>query len=473
MEKKRSRPKARNSKQAEIARQLGDEREITLSNLGHGNIAIGRLDGRAIFVPYGAPDEKVRVHFTHHAKRYSEARIVEIIEPSPARREVPCPHFGKCGGCHWLHLNYETQLTAKADNVVQTLKRMGHLEAEEILTPVAAPKEFEYRNRVRLHGNWNGKSIQVGFLGARSHGIIQHERCWLYPRALRQLIASFVSALSQRLQSMSAASFELHAIVVTDGGSLALECTNPRLAEVAAKCFKNISQPTSGTDDSRLPLLSWQVWCSSRRNDPPFASSGPSELVLPLRLQGSKSYDIAVSPRSFFQANQLANVNLVNEICSWTAEALRGSPPAKVLDLYGGVGNFAVPLADQGNKLILVEADPVACELARRNAKNHAVEVDVIRGTVERELSTQKEKLEGAALAVLDPPRTGAREAIVPLLKLSIPHILYISCDPPALARDGATLVEAGYRLRRLRVFDLFPNTYHVETLAYFERKKQ
>ena len=387
--------------------------EARIEKLVFGGDGLARVDGRAVFIPYTAPGDLVRARIVESKKRFARAELVEVLEPGPDRREPPCPYFGPCGGCQIQHIAYEAQVRAKGEFVRDAIERIGRLELPGEIPVRAAPDaEFGYRIRATAHVAHTSRGTLFGYFGARSHRIVDVESC---PLLVEELDEAWRRARAAREGLLRVRHVELAA---GDGGAAA---------------------------------------------EPPIAAVGGSGLVAHV-----DGVDYGFSPAVFFQANRPLLADLVRS-------ATGGESGALAVDLYAGVGLFAIPLARAFDRVVAVEGFAAAADLASANAAaNGAANVEVLAVPVEDWLDRAELERAGAAgidLVLLDPPRAGLGEAASrTLADLGPSRIVYVSCDPTTLARDLRVLVDGGYRLESVEAFDLFPQTYHVETVARLSR---
>jgi len=454
---KKDRVNDKKRRQGSAARSLY---ELTIDDLLHGPEGVGRVDGRAVFVARSVPGDRLKIQVTERKKSFWRADIVNVLEASPDRRKAPCHVFGRCGGCQWLHVDYERQLVAKQRNVTEALRRLGGLDtaAVDVQPIVPSPRKYHYRRRARLQCRVIAPgTLAVGFKAAATHRVVSHDDCWLYAPTIRKVLLTMGRRLGRALVD---ARFQCHGA-----------CTGPEGAEHTSLSIDVYDQALVAplTDAltataERLPLR-WSVAHKDSLTrvtsaEPPvvtFEVPGVDGTALTLRAAGD----------AFFQANLEGNADLVRTVLDW-AGPVAGTT---VLDLYSGVGNFAVPLAAASATVTAVELDPTCARLAMDNAMaaaaaGTATPVEVVQAPAADAVADLVRRERRFDLAVVDPPRGGARDVVPGLLELRPARILCVSCDPATLARDLRELVDGGYRLTRLRPFDLFPQTYHVEIVA-------
>ncbi len=378
--------------------------EVRIETIAYGGDGLGRVDGRAVFVPGTAPGDVASVRVVERKKNYLRGEPVAIVSASPDRREPPCPLVGRCGGCQLQHLEYGAQLAAKSRFVRDAIERIGHIHLDSEV-PILGDREHElgYRIRATAHLAHTRDGVVFGFFGPRSHRVIDVPTCPL-----------LVPELDEAWKIARGSSDALHRV-----DQLELACGDDRASA-----------------------------------EPPIAAIGGAQLET-----GVGEYRYRFTPSTFFQANRFLLEPLV------TAAIGHSGSGDLAVDLFAGVGLFAIPLSRSFSRVVAVESDARSAGLARENAlANAAPTVEVVEETVEQ-------WLEGAVgreidMALLDPPRTGlGLEASQRLAEIGPRRVVYVSCDPTTLARDMRILVDGGYSLESLEAFDLFPQTFHVRPL--------
>lgn len=388
---------------------LGDIIEVTTDRLAFGGEAVARHDRLAIFIPLAVPGERLRVRITERKKNYARAAIENILEPSPQRRNPSCRYFGDCGGCQLQHMSYESQLSSKVGFVRDALERIGRIDWPEEI-PIRHAAEFGYRGRARI--KVDSKTGRVGFNRTASHSVCDVLSCPI-------LIPELDAALSSVRAAVAGAN--VNERVVAD----------LRQIDVAAG-ENGVSFEPAISNLGRVPLR-----------------------------QTASGAVYGFDPSTFFQSNPALLDVLIEE-------AVGGSSGEFAIDLYAGVGLFTLQLARRFKRVIGVEADPRTAKHAIANiAANSAANVEFCAGPVESWLKGFIASRSGSSdLLVLDPPRTGAAQAIPSIIELGPRTISYVSCDPSTLARDLRALVDGGYTISEVTAIDLFPQTYHVETVV-------
>jgi 23S rRNA (uracil1939-C5)-methyltransferase len=422
--------------------------EINLDAIAHGGEAIGRHAGKAIFVPYAIPGERVRIEIIEERDRWARARLLDVLEPSPDRVEPPCPYFGPaadaCGGCQWQHIAYPRQAELKQQIVADQLRRLGRIAnppvadivaladpASDDHATTAAFLAYGYRNNVQFALTREGR---LGFRRAASHDVIPVERCLLLDPRLDDLHASLDVAWPELI------GVDLRAGTEMDDTLILFEAGGDEAPEL------EIDLPTACallTQRGLTPLIG-EPWVFIE--------------VLGRRYR--------VSAESFFQVNTIGAAALVEIVTAYADP----QPGDVLLDAYSGAGLFALALAELAGEVIGVEASPSACEDFEFNAGSQT-NISLHEGAVEQVLPALRSEGQRVDIAVLDPPRAGAGpEVIRELAALGPRRMVYVSCDPATLARDAVHLAATGYHLVEAQPVDLFPQTFHVETVALWDK---
>ncbi|HDQ35015.1 MAG TPA: 23S rRNA (uracil(1939)-C(5))-methyltransferase RlmD [Chloroflexi bacterium] len=408
---------------------MGELIDLKIEVLSHGGEGIGRHEKRAIFVPYVIPGEQVRVEIMEEARRFSRARLVEVLEPSPVRVEPPCPYFGICGGCHLQHIDYPAQVQLKALIVLDQLQRIGKFTDPPVLEPIPDDTGWEYRNHIRFHADVDGG---LGFLALGGQDIIRIDDCLIAHPLLCQLCASLdlelpgVDWLELRV---GAATGDLMVVLQTeDEEPPSLEVDFP--LSIVQVCHDGASAPLIGLD---------------------------------YIMESVHGREFRISPTSFYQVNSVQAARLVDLVL----EALELEDDEQVLDAYCGVGLFTAFMAEVGGFVTGIELSPDAIADARHNLAG-LDNVAILEGKVEALLPTLEQQFDAV---IVDPPRGGLElPALDALVASGASRLVYVSCDPATLARDARRLVNGGFTLEWVQPVDLFPQTYHIENVALFAR---
>lgn len=399
--------------------------ELALTDLAHGGDAVGRHDGRAVFVPLGIPGERVRVAVVERRRRYARARLLEVLHPSPDRVEPPCPYYGRCGGCQLQHVAYPRQLALKAHVVRAQLERIGHQADPPLLPMLGMDDPWRYRNNAQFRVD---RQRRVGYLALGSSDVVPVDECLQIEDAVRAAWKGLDGDLrgTERLV--------VRAGVRTGDGLLVIEGRAPEPPRVRPRAVDS---------------------CLYRHRDrEPRVLQGSPHLH-----EAVRGRTFRVSADAFFQVNTRQAERLVDLVDDY----LQVREGETVVDAYCGVGLFALSVTEGAARVVGIEAHPAAVRDARANAAGRE-DVTILRGRVEDVAPELPERVDAV---IVDPPRAGCDEAALEALASRGPsRVVYVSCDPATLARDVARLGGLGYRLTRVRPVDVFPQTYHIECVA-------
>jgi 23S rRNA (uracil1939-C5)-methyltransferase len=433
---------------------MANELLLSVEKLVYGGDGLAHADGNTVFVPYVLPGEKVRAAERAKKKKLVWADLQEVTEPAKERIAAPCPHFTKCGGCHYQHIAQNEQVRLKKEILRETLSRLGGVTwAGEITEHTAAP--YGYRNRAQ----WairEGKARALGYFLPESSTILPIDTCpVLSPR-----LAETFSRLQEmaRSSALPAGILEIEAFADSADEKIALNVAFERFGEPAAKLAEKFR--------GAIPELESLLLLDKKKDK--FELAGPGYLI-----QQAGGFHFRVSHLSFFQVNRFLVEDLLKTVTA-------GATGKLALDLYAGVGFFTLPLARAFEKVISVDANLAATRDLYANAQAGGVTITTHNEHTEDFLKKTKERPE---LVVLDPPRAGlGAEAALRLAELGATEIVYLSCDPSTLARDLAVLTNSPrkakevdapsvrYEIATVDFFDLFPQTFHIETLVRLKK---
>jgi 23S rRNA (uracil1939-C5)-methyltransferase len=436
---------------------MSEYENVRIVSLAYTGVGVARLaNGKTVFVDGAVAGDLVRIRIRDDHGGYARSAIVEILEPSPERVEPACPYNAVCGGCNLQHLIYREQLRWKRRFVVDALGRIAAIKDAEALVSdiVASEKEWGYRNRIETEARRQGDGLILGFHAKGSADVVPVERCLLFPKHLIDLPRRLAGALGYALGDADTSLKRVGVRVSQTSGDVELAlwtkpgpCNRSFVANILNNTLKSASivrvlttEPTARRKAEKVEVLSGRgYWRES---------------------VGAFRY--RVSAPSFFQVNTSVAALMVDRVMA-DLDPISG----RTLDLYSGVGTFTLPLAKRTKDLCAVEAEGSSIRDLRRNLAAYDLEAKVVGGDVEHAGS----ELTDAEIVVVDPPRSGLSASARRLIAEALPHtLLYVSCDPTTLARDVKEFVAHGYRLESAAPFDLFPQTYHVETVAKLAR---
>jgi 23S rRNA (uracil1939-C5)-methyltransferase len=429
----------------------GQQVELTIEKPASGGRMIARHLGQVVLVRGAIPGERVRAWIERAEKRMAYAVTREVVEPSPDRR--PGGGDPLCGGTLYSHITYARQLAIKSDVIRDAFGRLGRFPIDHPIDVAGSPEEG-YRMRARFHVH----GARAGFYREGSHQLCD-------AAATKQLTPETVQAVERLAASLDreapgdAVSITIAENIAGDQRAAHLELA-PR-ARIGDEALARV------TADARLLGISTQE--PERGGLRAIGTPAVSDALSAITRDRAHDGTLRRHAASFFQGNRYLLASLVLAVAEAVPDA------GEVLDLYAGVGLFSIALAALGRlEVTAVEGDRVSGADLRENARPHAPRVDVQIAGVEAHLASRAgaARTRRPATLIIDPPRTGlSKEAADSLVRLAPARVVYVSCDPPTLARDARRLLDAGYSLDSLRAFDFFPNTPHVESLATFVRR--
>jgi 23S rRNA (uracil1939-C5)-methyltransferase len=404
---------------------------IELTTYAYGGESLGRLpDGRAVFVPFALPGETVQVRLIEEKAGYARGELLEVLIASPERILPRCMHYTLCGGCHYQHIPYEKQLAVKTAILRDQLERIAHLKNPPIEPCVPSPNPFNYRNHVQFHLTTQGK---LGYQQIRSNKTFALQECHLPEEPLNQLwpLLDFEPLPGLKRIHIRQGIEEDTLLVLESSG---------------------VEPPEVSVEDLDISVV-------HRSPDGNQVLAGSEYVVMEVL-----GHNFRVSAGSFFQVN----VPLAQAMVSHMHEQLRVQETDTVLDIYAGVGLFSAFLAPAAERLIAIESSENACEDFTINL-NEFDNVELYQATAEEVLPDLEVHPQ---VIIVDPPRTGVgRQAMDSILAMTPEILAYVSCDPATLARDARRLIEADYILKEITPFDLFPQTYHIESLSFWTKQ--
>jgi 23S rRNA (uracil1939-C5)-methyltransferase len=436
-------------KPQETQRALAPEGNLTaqveIEKPIYGGAFLAHAEGKAIFVPLTLPGEQARIRVTQSKSGYSTAELTEVLTPSPQRIRPACPHFGACGGCNYQHTGYDNQLAFKQAILRETLERGGLEPPQEISVLSANP--WAYRNRIRMAFDAAGNP---GYRSRRSHALIPIREC---PIAAPLLISA-AQAAGEALERVPPNLRPKEIQLFSNADESALLATFFTIESAGVRL-----EPLADALHERFPSLqSAELAADGRPGHPARTLAKWGAASISYRAAG---FDYRVDHGAFFQVNRWLIDGLVKRVTSGYSGRL-------AWDLFAGVGLFARKLTGSFDRVIAVESAPPAVNALEHNLQGtsgkavRAATLDFLRGINPGECPD---------LIVVDPPRTGLGAEISALLAaVAAPALVYVSCDPATLARDLRTLIASGYAIHSITLADLFPQTFHLETVVHLRR---
>ena len=431
--------------------------QVRIEKLIYGGDGLAHADGHTIFVPFTAAGEQLTIEPLERRKKWIRGCAIEILAPSPDRVTPECPHFGICGGCHYQHISLASQLRYKTEILRETLRRIGGISWEGPIAIHESPP-FGYRNRAQWAVHRDGESRKLGYFMAGTSTVCVVNVCPVLSPRLSQCLAELQALLSSGAMPGNVAEVEAFA----DGH-------DERLAlNVAFESFAAPPEDLAAAIRSAVQNVESLLLLDRKKER--FELLGPGYIS-----QQAGEHRYRVSHLSFFQVNRFLIGDLLKTV-------LGGQPGALALDLFAGVGFFSLPLARKFARVVVVDTNLAATRDLRANAEVAEANIVSVHSPVDSFLRQFREKPD---LVVLDPPRAGLGPESAKRLAVIAPYeIAYLSCDPATLARDLAVFLggaktsahpasqrTATYAIAEMHLFDLFPQTYHIETLVRLRRE--
>jgi 23S rRNA (uracil1939-C5)-methyltransferase len=447
----------------------GGNYRLSITGLGHSGEGVGRIQDFTIFVPGALPGETVEVRIEDVKKTYARGKIAQIIAPSAARCQPPCPVYDQCGGCQLQHLDYSGQLAAKRQLVVDAVTRIGKLSAVTVHPPLGAGSPWFYRNKMQSPVGLSAGEIAVGCFAQGTHDIIdssschiQHQTNNLIAATVKQIILDLgISVYNEKLHQgtirhilgrVGTATGEVMVVLVTAGREL------PHANEIVGRLRQAVPGLVSivhNVNDRRTNIIlgdyTKTIWGQDTITD---------------CLDG---LSFRISAKSFFQVNTEQAAVLYRQVVKYAG--LTGTET--VLDLYCGTGTIALFLARHCRKVIGIEIVAPAIADAKQNAELNQIDnAEFICGDAVDMLPKLAAGGVQPDVVVIDPPRAGCDRKVLEVIAALRPErIVYVSCNPASLARDLALLAEHGYLTQEIQPVDLFPQTFHIECCVWLKRK--
>lgn len=448
--------------------KVGDRIELEIEDIAAGGEGVGKIDGFVFFVPAAAPGDRVEIELLALKKKYGRGRIVRILTPSPRRVAPPCPYYDACGGCQFQHLDYASQQHFKTKMVRDAVQHIGSLEGVEVLPCLAMESPWSYRNKAQMMVAGVASKPYFGFYAQRTHRVVPIDECLIQSDENNHLLREARDAVErigwEPFQEATGKGLLRYAIARTTqrGESmLILVASRPDLPRL--KAFLADLCP-------RVPHLKGVMLNLNSQSTNVIL--GPTTRVLwgqDHLVEEIEGLKFRISPASFFQVNPWG-LRTIYRSLDQAISALDSDD--SVLDLYCGVGSMALHLATRARRVVGIDSCAPAIEDAIANAElNELTNTSFFAGATEKVLPRLYQQGERFAAAVLDPPRKGcAPEVLNTVHIMRIPKLVYVSCNPATLARDLGMLHELGYQTESIQPIDMFPQTYHVESVAVLTR---
>ena len=427
--------------------------ELAISDLAYGGEGVGRYDGKVVFVPFTAPGDLILCEMEVSKKRFSRGKVSRIIRGSEMRIEPRCPYYGRCGGCQLQHLNYPFQVQWKRRVVKDALKRYGGVERASVKS-VAGSEDFGYRGRLRFSCTGHGNSFRAGFMAAGSNEVVDIDSCPVASSGINRVWSALREKMPYLGRAIRPVSVEVCEGV--DGRARALVVV------------RKMTWPSDSVLDVLKDIMSDQdaSLFIKQKNGKCAGIAGDGRLCVYIGSMAPAG--IWYGPEGFAQINHVQNKNLVEAVIEACGGDISGK---RILDLFCGMGNFSIPLAMQGGEVTGVEGSGKSVKMAVENAERNSVSIRFVASDCREFARAATGNQEKYDIVILDPPRRGASGIMPAVAALEADTVIYVSCDPYTLCRDARELVKYGYVNVCSRVFDMFPQSYHMETLNLFHRR--
>ena len=418
--------------------------ELEITDMTYGGAGVGRAEEKAIFVHGAFPGDKVSATLTKSKKKWGEAELDNILTPSPLRRNTPCRYFEKCGGCPWMPLERKEQVAYKERILKDQLLRIGKCDIKPTATHTPS-EEFGYRGRIQLHSSMQEGRPVIGFHARKTNLIVDIEKCIIANETINDVISALRNFIfkQQEFPRMKA-KFEIETGYPVKGARITISYRDDFDFSSIKDIFEN-SKFING------------ISLNNGRKTELF-----QETILEMDAGGIPLF---YGPGAFSQVNPAGNTLLVKKVLEFAGEG-----DSECLDLYCGIGNFSFPLAHAGYSVTGIELSKDAVTYARQNAEMLGRRANFFVGKAFEASAKMANEGKIFPLVVLDPPRIGAPGLGEVLKKLSAEKIIYVSCNPSSLGRDAAELEQNGYKLKAVEMVDMFPQTFHMESVALFVR---
>lgn len=465
----------------------GEILELPIERFASEGKCVARQDGFVIFVSGVVPGDTARVRIEKVKRNFAEGIPTSIVNPSPLRTTPPCKYFGTCGGCTWQHVQYEAQLTLKRQNVIDAFERIGGFEQVEVVPTLPSSEIYYYRNKIEFSfsrqrwlpddefvvGASSEEAFALGFHHPRRYDkVLDVDACFLQSEVsneILQTVKEFCRGKKIEVYDSETQSGYLRFLVIREGKNTGERMVNlvtfVDRPEIASELCSHLLR--------RFPTLTTFVNTINPRRAQ--IATGDVERVYHgtgtiTEILGK--YKFRISANSFFQTN----TNQAEKLFELVKTLSEFKQSDVVYDLYSGTGALSIYISDAVHKVVGIELIPGSVTDAQHNATlNGVTNCSFLQGDLKEKLTRDTHWVEehgNPDVVVIDPPRSGMHPKVVQrVARLSPPHIVYVSCNPATQARDIRFLADAGYRIEHLQPVDLFPHTFHVESVAKLARK--
>ncbi|OLO07970.1 23S rRNA (uracil-5-)-methyltransferase RumA [Salinicola sp. MH3R3-1] len=458
---KRRVPAVRRERQPATPTAKSDDGALVIERLAHDGRGVARdVEGKTVFVDAALPGERVVVAIHRQRKRYDEAHIRQRLSDAASRVEPPCVYATRCGGCDLQHLSVDGQREHKRQVLIDLLKRQS-IEAPDDV-PMLVGDSAGYRRRARLGVKCDAQGhVHLGFRARGSEQLVDIDSC----HVLASPLAALLPKLRAQLESLEAPRHVGHLeLLLTDGD----DDGDGDIITVVVRQLRDVPE-----DAQRWRAFAGRerLACALRRGrqSTDLVWLGDQPRLVTAIDGGRRQLSLALAPGDFLQVNAEINQRLIDTLRAWLAPG--GSE--RLLDLFAGIGNFSLALADDVASVTAVEGSNEMVERLRDNADHNGLSVSALQADLNDPGAAIEELIGSHDTVLLDPPRDGADALCRRLAQSDVTQVAYISCDPASLARDAAHLLAGGFVLSHLAMADMFPHTAHLESLALFQRPER
>ncbi|WP_133406087.1 23S rRNA (uracil(1939)-C(5))-methyltransferase RlmD [Parashewanella tropica] len=429
-------------------KKMSAKMTLTMMQLDHLGAGVAHHQGKVVFTPKALAGETVELQLVEQKKKFAKGKLIKVVTPSPDRTVPECQYYDECGGCDLQHLSIDAQRQHKLSTLSQLMEKLAKVTPPK--PELISGEAWRYRRRAKLATSYDKEShrLKVGFRKSASRDVIDIAHCKVLPETLDKLIQPVSDVLNKLKGVKRLGHIEL---IQGDTQSFVVIRTPELLSEGDKRALGDFAKQH-------------QITLVLQHKDNHFELIHGDELLPSYQLSDTR---LQFTPGSFVQVNTEINQNMVEQAIDW----LQPKADERILDLFCGMGNFSLPLAKAGAKVIGVEGVESAVEQAKNNAKDNKLDnLEFYACDLSADLSKQP-WLGKIDKLLLDPARAGAFECLQWLKKLNPKQVLYVSCDPSSLSRDTKVLLDHGYQLQKLAMIDMFPQTHHIEAMALFSKK--
>lgn len=459
--------------------QKGQIIELNILTLAFGGAGIGKYEGLTVFVNNTIPGDQVKASFTKIKKNFAEAKLIEILKPSADRIKPKCPYSGICGGCQLQFMPYEKQLEFKVQHIKDCIERIGKIYDPPILEIIPCEESFYYRNKMEFSFGYDkDMKFALGMhLPERIYDIIDLNECFLQSKVSSEIVnktREFIIEKNWPPYKYSRNEGFLRSLFIRESkrtNEIMINLvTSDELPPDAKNGLKEFSEMllNINSDFQKIVSIYWSQVISKRGVRKQIKETllhGKKSIAEKMILDNGDELVFDILPQSFFQINTFQAEKLYSEIVKLASSI----PHELILDLFCGTGTIGLFLARHSKNVMGVELDENTVQIARANAqKNKIFNIDFYTGDVNKMLNDIREN---PSLIVVDPPRAGLTEKIIKQINnFGVSKLIYVSCNPSTLARDLNSLKDYGYKLKSIQPVDMFPHTYHIESVCMLER---